>query len=442
MEPSMKRLARSLLLLALAGCDRRDDDDPPPPATPTSLAAAAVSNARIDLSWTDNSDNELGFFIEQSSDGTAFVPVADAPAGATTASIAGLAPSTTYFFRVRAYHSESAGAYSNVAATTTDPVSWTLAAPSGTPPAPRAEHAAAAQPGVRMVVFSGTGATPYEDVWALDLSATPSWTEITPATGPGWRGLSQAVYDEGHQRMIVFGGDDGTFANNSVWALSLGATPAWSELLPSDPSPATPGFRVFHSLVYDAANQRAILFGGNGMSGELNDLWSLSLSGTPFWTRIWPAGTVPPTRCMHSAIYDAVGQRMIVFGGVSEAANMNDTWSLSLSGTTVWTKLTPAGSPPPLRNRHSAVYDSANRRMFVFGGESGSPADPLLSDLWVLTLSGPLEWHPVFAGGTIPTEAVGRTAVYDPAGPAMILFGGYDSSDFSTANNEVWRLGL
>jgi hypothetical protein len=433
-----------VLLPLLGGCDRHGGDDPAPPATPTFLVAVAVSNARIDLSWTDNADNEIGFFLEQSSDGTNFVPVGDAPADAEAASITGLAPSTTYFFRVRAYHSERAGAYSNVAVTTTDPVSWTLLTPGGTPPGARYEHAAVCQPGVRMVVFSGMGtsAAP-EDTWALDLSASPSWSDITPPSGPGWRIRSQAIYDETNQRMIVFGGYDVSFFdNNSVQALSLSGTPAWSELLPADTSPATPAPRMGHTLVYDSANQRMILFGGNGMDVELNDLWSLNLSGTPSWTRITPAGTVPPTRLLHSAVYDAAGQRMIVFGGFSEAAAMNDTWALALSGAPVWTKLTPAGTPPSLRDLHSAVYDSVNQRMFVFGGESVYMSDPLLSDLWVLTLSGPLEWHPVFAAGTLPTEALWRTAVYDPAGPSMILFGGYDGFDLSTVNNEVWCLGL
>ena len=40
---------------------------------------------------------------------------------------------------------------------------------------------------------------------------------------------------------------------------------------------------------------------------------------------------------------------MIVFAGkaTSGGANLNDVWELSLSGTPTWTQLAPAGSPPP-----------------------------------------------------------------------------------------------
>ena len=41
-----------------------------PPAAPSALTATAASPMQIDLSWTDNSDDESGFSIECSPDGT------------------------------------------------------------------------------------------------------------------------------------------------------------------------------------------------------------------------------------------------------------------------------------------------------------------------------------------------------------------------------------
>jgi hypothetical protein len=38
----------------------------------------------------------------------------------------------------------------------------------------------------------------------------------------------------------------------------------------------------------------------------------------------------PPTRAGHTAIYDPVRDRMIVFGGIGDTS-LNDTWALSLS---------------------------------------------------------------------------------------------------------------
>src|SRR5256885_13182809 len=64
-----------------------------------------------------------------------------------------------------------------------------------------------------------------------------------------------------------------------------------------------------------------------------------SLAGAPAWTRLDVAGVPPPSRLGHGAIYDPIHDAMIVFGGGRGAAGpLNDTWSLSLSGTPAWSR--------------------------------------------------------------------------------------------------------
>jgi len=94
-----------------------------PPEPPTSLTATAVSSTQINLSWADNSDNETGFKIERD-----FVQIDTVGVGVTGYSDAGLDPSTTYTYRVRAYNDDGNSGYSNNASATT--------APDTTPPAP------------------------------------------------------------------------------------------------------------------------------------------------------------------------------------------------------------------------------------------------------------------------------------------------------------------
>ena len=79
---------------------------PAAPGAPSNLTANAVSSSEIDLSWTDNSDNELEFKIERSTDGGAtFTEVVTAGPNVTSYADTGLTNSTTYYYRVRASNS-------------------------------------------------------------------------------------------------------------------------------------------------------------------------------------------------------------------------------------------------------------------------------------------------------------------------------------------------
>ena len=73
-----------------------------PPAAPTGLSAAALSGSAVRLTWTDNSDDETGFRIERSVGGGSFSLIHTTAAGVTTFDDTGLAPGTTYLYRVLA----------------------------------------------------------------------------------------------------------------------------------------------------------------------------------------------------------------------------------------------------------------------------------------------------------------------------------------------------
>jgi hypothetical protein len=105
---------------------------PVAPAAPSGLAASTVSSSQINLSWTDNSNNENGFKIERSTDGTTFVQIAELASNATSHAVTGLSPSTTYFFRVASFNDAGNSQFSNTANATTSPAPPQVpAAPSG-----------------------------------------------------------------------------------------------------------------------------------------------------------------------------------------------------------------------------------------------------------------------------------------------------------------------
>ncbi|MGD0649829.1 MAG: fibronectin type III domain-containing protein [Verrucomicrobiia bacterium] len=95
------------------------------PKAPTNLAATAVSTNQINLSWTDNSNNETGFKVERALDNGGipgpWTQIATVGANITSYSDTGVSADTRYWYRVRAYKNGGDSAYSNQASATTPP---------------------------------------------------------------------------------------------------------------------------------------------------------------------------------------------------------------------------------------------------------------------------------------------------------------------------------
>ncbi|HEX2642400.1 MAG TPA: fibronectin type III domain-containing protein, partial [Thermoanaerobaculia bacterium] len=99
---------------------------PSPPAAPSNLVATAQSSEQVSLAWQDNSSNEDSFRVELRTGSGAFGEASTVAANVSSTVISGLAPSTSYGFRVRSANSAGSSAYSNTATATTLP-----AAPAG-----------------------------------------------------------------------------------------------------------------------------------------------------------------------------------------------------------------------------------------------------------------------------------------------------------------------
>ncbi len=80
-----------------------------------------MSKSQINLTWTDNSDNETGFRIErcQGPNCTSFAEIATVGQGVTAYASTGLKANTAYRYRVRAYNASGTSTYSNIASATT-----------------------------------------------------------------------------------------------------------------------------------------------------------------------------------------------------------------------------------------------------------------------------------------------------------------------------------
>ncbi|UCH96574.1 MAG: hypothetical protein JSV88_06920, partial [Candidatus Aminicenantes bacterium] len=73
------------------------------PAGPTNLTAKAISN-RINLAWTDNSDNEEGFRIYRGDTPLTLIPITSVQPNTTYYQDSDLTPKTVYFYKVCAYN--------------------------------------------------------------------------------------------------------------------------------------------------------------------------------------------------------------------------------------------------------------------------------------------------------------------------------------------------
>ncbi len=259
---------------------------------------------------------------------------------------------------------------------------WDPLATSGTPPGPRRLHTGIFDPvGDRLIVFGGYDDTLLGDLWQLSLSGTPTWSPLVASgTGPSPRGGHVAIYDPEGQRMIVFGGYDGvTPPGNRIgdtWELSLSGTPTWTQLS-TGPGPNP---RSSATAVYDAQHHAMVVFGGTDPN-YYNDTWRLSLDGTPSWSLINPSGTLPGPREEQSAVYDSKRDRMVIFGGYnSSLINYGDLRSLDLGDSPAWSQPAPIGVPPSARWGMKALYDPNRDGMWLYGGW----ADTYQRDLWFL----------------------------------------------------------
>ena len=153
----------------------------------------------------------------------------------------------------------------------------------------------------------------------------------------------------------------------------------------------TVSWQVPMTRLADPASDQLIAFGGiersatTGQDAATNTVWRRSLALGPDWHAVPPSDSVPPARAMHSAVLDPVRRRMVVFGGTRDREVLGDVWALSLDGAPQWTRLAPAGDGPGPRFGHGAVYDAAGDRMIVFGGDDGAGK---LNDTWQLSLGG------------------------------------------------------
>lgn len=260
--------------------------------------------------------------------------------------------------------------------------------------------------------------------------------------GPVPRYELSMAYDPGTDTAVIFGGQAAnSVLLNDVWTAKSVTASADANLLgltwvQSFPTGTAPSPRFGQSAVYSASNNRLLIFGGSTTAaGQCSsDLWVLNGangSGNVSWTKVTPSGTAPAPRMAHTAIYDSANDVMTVFGGYDCAGHyLADVWALSSAsgalGSPVWTQVTVNGSGPAARQFPTAVYDAGSNRMVIYGGDSGGSP---WGDAWYLTNAngrgGSSAWTLLTPTGTAPKARTQHVAWYDAVNNRMMIADGW-----------------
>lgn len=350
----------------------------------------------------------------------------------------------------------------------------TMVYPAGaTLPEPRSGHAMAYDPVTRAFYLHGgrVGGAAQRDFWSLDpvskafakladspsprsghsLVSIPEWGQrervlllggddgasLSSGLGWVWDGSWKAVgtlpsltlparedfvagFDPVSNRVLVFGGAQVTPGVPGPTQVLLGDTldasldaagADWTQRSPRDADPPARSGQ----LLAPAGPGRAILFGGQGPSGALDD--------TCFWDAragAWERSSDPgPSKRWGLASAAKVGPSNVVFafGGKDATGELDEAWSWEPSAG--WVQASKGASWPAARKNASMVWDSrGGGQLVLFGGSAGATS---LSDTWTSADGRTWTEHP--ASGPWPDAREGASLSALPDG-RVVLFGG------------------
>lgn len=292
----------------------------------------------------------------------------------------------------------------------------------------------------RAIMFGGTSrrsvGAMYNDVWQmrLDSSSSRHWEPLNVAgTPPCARYQHTAVYDPVGERMILFGGADGTNILTDVWTLKLTqGSESWAQLNPADPPEAR---YVVYAMFHPGRNS-LVIFGGAGASQRFDEVWELKLDST-VWRQVEVSGTKPAGREGGGTMYNAANNRMVIFAGNDYYRAYNDPWALDLTpGSENWQELHPTGDVPDERYDFACGADPVLNRLYVFAGWSYYTG-MWYNDTHVLDLVA-MTWTEMNVSGQLPFERRCPSGVFAPSTGDFIVFGGDIGSDFGL--NETFCL--
>ena len=185
-----------------------------------------------------------------------------------------------------------------------------------------------------------------------------------------------------------------------------------------------PSKRWGHSVCLH--NNNMIIFGGRHSQRILSNIYSLDFSSLS-WSKIEPFGNSPPARDSHSAIiYN--NNDMIIFGGNGTTGKLNDLWNFNFNDKK-WTKISASGNGPSPRDGHltSLIY---NKYMIIYAGLDNN--DNVIHDIYLFDIQNKI-WYECDIDGVPIQSKDGQSCC--KIGNTMYLFGGQGPPDDEYSND-------
>jgi hypothetical protein len=266
------------------------------------------------------------------------------------------------------------------------------------------------------------------------------WTQVTPA--PLIRYFSSMAFDSSRGATLIFGGVIGTRSLSDLWEWN---GTKWNQLETGVSPPA----RFGHSMAYDSNEKKTVVFGGRRLdavrAANLSDTWELKSQsdGGIVWRELQFLSRAPVGRSRHSMAFDSARNRMVLFGGIEIFPDggsnlLQDTWELTDGG---WVQMFPDGGLvdggtliPPARYLHSMAFDKVQNRTVMFGGHGFRRE--------FFSWNG-ASWT-LYQTLLDPEPRIGNTIAFDSSRNTLVLFGGRNEvgnylSDAYQLNGNEWQ---
>ena len=191
-------------------------------------------------------------------------------------------------------------------------------------------------------------------------------------------GHSAVLYNNS---MIIFGGRHSQRILSNIYSLDF-ATLSWSKIEPYSKAPQA---RDSHSaIIYN--NCDMIIFGGNGLSGKMNDLWNFNFN-LKKWSEMSNSvkGIWPKARDGHNTaiIYN---KYMVIYAGLDDKDNVIQDVFLYDIENKIWYECEIEGQP--IQDKDGQSCCKVGDILYLFGGQ-GPKDDDYSNDLFTVQFDIP-----------------------------------------------------